>query len=365
MPEEKKLAETITDSDGKILLFSCEQFVKDICTGSCCFICGAHPKGRKFNNEHVFSRWLLARYNLFDVSITLPNLQKHRYGTYRVPCCQSCNQLLGAQLEEPVSALLEGTYKEVAKKFRQPDAQRLLFIWICATFFKIHMKDRFLRQHLDERDGLNVIAENYHWPELHHIHAIARAQYTGAELTPEAFGSILILPVHDPISEHQFDWMDFSDQQTICARIGSIGIVCVLNDAGAASMALANFYRGITGPVTTTQLRELGAKFAMANEDLLTRPVFGTVISKDEPKRVQIWGEPAVIIKHKKFTPETYGPLLAFALRDMLSSIDIDGDRDPESLKSKLMTGRYSFIYNEDKAFRASGIIYQEASRAE
>jgi len=34
---------TVLDRDGKVVFFSAERFVNDICLGACCFICGVAP----------------------------------------------------------------------------------------------------------------------------------------------------------------------------------------------------------------------------------------------------------------------------------------------------------------------------------
>jgi len=143
-------AKTITDANGKVLLFSCDQFITDICEGNCCFICGAKPGSKEFNDEHVFPRWFLKRFNLFDKEITLSNGHKHRYSTYRVSCCKDCNSFLGKTLEVPVSQLLLGSYSDIRKRLDEGSIKQL-FIWLCLIFFKTHMKDRFLRVNLDPR----------------------------------------------------------------------------------------------------------------------------------------------------------------------------------------------------------------------
>ncbi len=44
-----------------------------ICLGRCCFICGAQPGSKVFNDEHVIPEWVLRKFNLFNRTITLPN----------------------------------------------------------------------------------------------------------------------------------------------------------------------------------------------------------------------------------------------------------------------------------------------------
>jgi hypothetical protein len=73
---------TITGADGKVLVFSADRFTADICDGNACFIYGAAPGSKKFNNEHVVPRWVLKRYDLFAKEITLPNGSLQRYGPF-------------------------------------------------------------------------------------------------------------------------------------------------------------------------------------------------------------------------------------------------------------------------------------------
>jgi len=87
---------SIVDGTGKVLFFSNQRFVDDICLGNCCFICGAQPDEKPFNNEHILPEWLLRRYDLFSRTISLPSDRTVRYDRYTVPCCVDCNSLMKA-----------------------------------------------------------------------------------------------------------------------------------------------------------------------------------------------------------------------------------------------------------------------------
>lgn len=105
--------DTIVDLTGRVVYFSLERFVRDICLGECCFICGVSAADALFNDEHVLPRWLLRRYDLFALTVTLPNGTSLRYDRYTVPCCEACNTLMGRVIEEPVRALVEGGYDAI------------------------------------------------------------------------------------------------------------------------------------------------------------------------------------------------------------------------------------------------------------
>lgn len=117
---------SIVGTDGRILLMSCDQFVRTICNGNACFVCGVDPEEADFNDEHIVPRWILRRFGLFEQEITLPTGERRKYGGYRVQCCSKFNALLGDQVETPISQLLLGTYKEVSRRLKEPRSEELL-----------------------------------------------------------------------------------------------------------------------------------------------------------------------------------------------------------------------------------------------
>ena len=69
-----------------------------------------------FNDEHIIPRWILKRFGLFDKQITLPSGERRHYRGYRIPCCVTCNSLLGDTVEAPISQLLDGDYQGASHK---------------------------------------------------------------------------------------------------------------------------------------------------------------------------------------------------------------------------------------------------------
>ena len=121
------------DSEGKVIFFSTERFINDICLGDCCFICGAKSSKREFNNEHILPVWLLRRYNLFAKTITLSNGATVRYDQYTVPCCKECNSLMGDVIEKPISeVVLKGG--DAINDFVSKGGLLKMFIWMGLIF---------------------------------------------------------------------------------------------------------------------------------------------------------------------------------------------------------------------------------------
>ena len=130
---------TVLTIDKKVIFFGIEDFMDKIANGDCCFICGAEPNSKKFNNEHIIPDWILKKYNLNSNFITLPNGTKFKHNQYKVPCCKDCNSELGEVYEKPISQLLSKSYSEIIEIIKQePETVHFLFRWLNLIFLKTH-----------------------------------------------------------------------------------------------------------------------------------------------------------------------------------------------------------------------------------
>ena len=98
---------SVIDESGRVLYFSVERFIKDICDGDCCFVCGVSPSQAEFNDEHILPQWILRKFDLFGKRIGLPNDSHFRYGSYTIPCCEACNSQMARTFETPLSRLFD------------------------------------------------------------------------------------------------------------------------------------------------------------------------------------------------------------------------------------------------------------------
>ncbi|WP_298127160.1 hypothetical protein [Brevundimonas sp.] len=335
----------IVSGDGRIMLFQCERFIRDICEGNCCFVCGARPDEKVFNDEHIVPNWILRRYRLHDKLITLPTGERRRYSGYKVPCCEPCNRHLGATIETPVSKLLAGDFATVAGRLDE-QGREMLFTWLCLLFLKVHLKDAHVPVYQDQRKGGARIGHDYDWADLHHVHAVARTPYTGATLEPEVIGSLQIFEIAKQTMEGDYDYLDFTDAQTMLVRLGRIGIVATLNDSTAAESVWSERFDLIEGPISDLQLREVAAMFAHANRGLIERPVFQTFVFYKKWATIVARRPP---LRIREFDPAEFGPALLFAVRNHVEAgaIQVDGTRDPVTVAGKISTGYVRFLTTE------------------
>jgi hypothetical protein len=345
---------SIVDHNKKVVYFSTQRFVNDICFGDCCFICGAPPDSVVFNNEHILPEWILRRYSLFDRTITLPNENRVRYDRYTVPCCASCNGIMGEKIEEPVSAIISAGPESV-NEFLTKGGLLKFSVWMGLIFLKTHLKDRLLRQHLDPRKGTQAIADQYDWSDLHHLHTLVRCFYSGSEVTQEAVGSFLSLPVRRETSPDDFDFLDLNVAQTLMIRLNDLALIAVFNDSGGAMNWFEQKLSRVTGPVSELQLREIAVELAFLNLHLDPRPIFHSEIDKtNEVIRIVANRPPAPTLAELDYG--VLGELLNKALEHALPSMRFP-PLTTEQVRDLVRAGRFSLLFDDDGKFISTSIV--------
>jgi hypothetical protein len=339
---------SIVDQTGKVIFFSTERFVKDICLGDCCFICGVAPSSEPFNDEHILPNWLLRKYNLHNHTITLPNGEEVKYGGYTIPCCESCNQLMGAKLETPIrNAIASGP--DGFNKFLLDGNYPLAVIWMGLIFLKTHLRDGTMRMHLDRRKGAQTIGSLYEWEDLHHLHTVVRCFYSGVWIETEVFGSLLSQPVRREASPDEFDFFDLFVAQTMMLRLGDFSLIAVFNDSGATLQWMEQLLKRFTGPVNELQLREVATEFAFLNMHHKELPEFQSEfdmvkgVAKISAKR------PALELARLDYTIK--GKLLHLALKRALPTLRPGGGLTPDQIVDLVLDGRFTLLFDDDGAF--------------
>jgi hypothetical protein len=335
------------------LYFSTRRFIRDICNGKKCFICGADPKNTDFNDEHVLPNWLLHMFNLHQRQITLPNLSQYRYGQYKVPCCRSCNSEMGRLIEEPVRRIVAGGFDAVVRHLND-EGSLLLYTWLTLIFLKTHLRDRAFRVHLDLRKGDKRIADLYEWEELHHVHCVARSFHTRALFSPATVGSFIAIRAGSHPDEEPFDYADLYPGRTIMLRMNDACVIATLNDARAAYQVIAKHdLPRIDGPLTNMQLRELMARAAAINMKLLERPVFATAVNDSGGVLLRAFLPPS-FPQIEKITSKELGLVVYGAT---MPAIKTARDKHGKLLGERVKHGRAGFLYRRDGSFIRDSIV--------
>ncbi len=353
----KEIDGSIVDENGKVIYFSTERFVNDICLGNCCFICGAKPDEKPFNDEHVLPEWVLRKYNLFARRITLSNGVQYRYDRFTVPCCADCNSLMGRVIEDPISEVVKGGAAAISD-FNEKHGLLKFYVWMGLIFLKAHLKDREFRWHLDAREGQEKIADLHTWEELHHLHCVVRCFYTQCTVEQKAAGSFLGISVRQDCSPEEFDFAELSSAQTMVVRFGDAAMFAVFNDSGAAMTKFWEKLERITGAVSEIQLREILIELAFLNLHVKNRASFHSEINLDT-ESYRILAKRPLAAEFNEFDYAVRGSLLHHSIEHVLSKIRVP-NRTQDEISDAIKTGRFSFLFDNDGRFIEKTVVAAE-----
>ncbi len=342
---------TIVDLEGNIRYFSINRFVKDIVNGDCCFICGAKPEEKSFNNEHVLPDWVLSRYGLHGEKIYLPNRSMFQYGKYVIPCCNECNSLMGNKIEKPISELTSRGY-EAFSRYLKENGPWLIFTWLCLIFIKTHLKDRSFRFNLDRRQPDNKISDFFSWESFHHIHTIARSFYTNCEINSTVMGTLLIVPVKKLDTGDNFDFGDVTYGKGILIRLDDICLISILDDSCFSANLYSDSMKKINGPLSTIQSREILARLSYINMNLKERPEYYSEF--DQNNKYTITAELPAMAEFEDTGTYKFGNILSMACLDIFEKTKTP---NKDFIIQKIKDGNFTFLFDKYGSFIKDSFI--------
>jgi len=340
-------SKTIISTDGRILLYSTEDFYNRIINGTDCFICGAERNTKQFNDEHILPEWLLGKYKLHKKQITLTNSANFQYSRYTVSCCKDCNSELGKLIETPASKLLKLSYAEISQKIEE-DQQNLfvLFRWLMLIFFKTHLKDTEFNWNLDSRKGTEKIGDTYDWQDMHHIHCMIRKHHTNAILHINTIGSIFILPAIQHPEFEPFDFIDNKIGQSIMIRLDGFCMICVLNDSCGSLNVYQDELAKITGPLTPFQLKEIFTHLVYINMHLKERPLFYSQFLENGEYHIHARTSDIVELIDEKERKITHGELIYNYFKHIIPKVE-----NRETILNEIRNGKRQFLFDQNGVF--------------
>lgn len=193
---------------------------------STCFLCSAPLRGKNRSDEHVFPKWLQHRFNLWNQRLGLINMTSIPYKQLTIPCCKTCNNVHLGTLEKIMQSAIESGPKAVEKL-----PQATIYMWLSKIFYGILYRESMLRA--DRRRGKRPIVPKEVLQELRLHHDFMQGIRRSLEFPFGIPGSIFIFGTAVPDRvEEQFDFLDNHANLSIALRMGSVGIVCCLQDGG-------------------------------------------------------------------------------------------------------------------------------------
>lgn len=219
-----------------------------------CFLCG-HELGDKKTVEHVFPKWLQQTFNLTNQQIHLLNRTTIPYRKLTIPCCQSCNTIYLATVEDIIKQSYQKGFSEVNKIDRL-----IIFQWIAKIFYGLLFKE--LSLHIERSDPTKgFIMEPEFLSDLRTLHTFMQSIRMPFEFSGGHPWSIFLVETRSFGDTRDFDYHDEIFTLTFSIRMGEVGIIACLEDNGAQEELMSNYFKKFKGiKLHPTQFDELVAK---------------------------------------------------------------------------------------------------------
>lgn len=208
------------------------RFAEDIC-----FLCGNSIVHGEDTVEHVIPKWVQGEFDLWNIRVSLLNHTLIRYKDLVIPCCQECNNVHLARVEQEVSTNVSLGSEAVRSMDRV-----VLMQWLLKIFFGLLYREIFLP--IDRRnpsEGPIITADDMEqFQMLHYMLQSVRVPMNLSSFDGGVPASIFVFEVKEP-DKFRFDYKDDVIHRCMCLRLGRVGIL-VAFDMGAQLVEGAEFF---------------------------------------------------------------------------------------------------------------------------
>lgn len=231
-----------------------------------CFLCGVKLTKSNRSEEHIFPKWLLKRFNLWNDKLALINRKTIPYRQVKIPCCKKCNSVHLGKLEK----LIEKASKRGYKEFKKIPKQKI-FLWLQKIYYQLLYMD--LRLFFDpsvKSKGTIIDKETLERYRTCHIFLQATRMKVKFH-KPYPWSVFLVKTQKYKEKRLNFDFKDNPLFLTIAIRMNDIGIVACLQDNNTQEATMNDFFKKLHKmSLHPVQFNELTAK-AFYKASLLNR----------------------------------------------------------------------------------------------
>lgn len=239
---------------------------------SCCFLCGEDLHKENKSDEHVFPKWILKKFDLWDANLFMTNGTKIKYRLLTIPCCKKCNNEYLSVLEKKIQTAANIGFEEFNKLDKHD-----VYLWIGKIYFGLIYKNLFLDYDIKDRAKGRIFDEEFvksyktHWLFLQGV----RGVHSFKGFFPASI--YIVKTIKYSINKLQWDYMDNLNSMYISLRMGDISIFACLQDGEAVKNS--NNVE-INKPFTGLDFRNFSCRM-MYHLSLLNRTPLFMISSKD------------------------------------------------------------------------------------
>lgn len=250
-----------------------------------CLVCGQDLSIRSelYSQEHIFPKWFLRRYGLWDDQLTLLNSSKIKYKDLKVPCCRECNNRHLSAIESIVRGGFVGGYDELIKI---PPC--ILVAWLVKIHLGLLRKECTLS--LDRGSASSdTILSTHDLAPYRVLQAVLKGvskDYSFNCEVSEHPASLFVYRVKDGTGP-EFNYHDTWSTMCLMLKAGGIGILAVF-DMGALAHRYSELFRRYEAHVLHyEQFLELTAR-AIERSAAYTHSPLCTIFDNNERVSVDV-----------------------------------------------------------------------------
>ena len=244
-----------------------------------CFLCGKRLCDSNRSDEHVFPKWVLKKFDLWDEKLILLNGSTIPYRKLTIPCCTKCNTHFLKNLESKVCKAVSQGFSAV----RRLD-DWTLFAWTGKILYGLLYKELFLKA--DQRQsGKSPIINRQFLEQFRMHHLFLQGIRIPIQFSGFFPATILVFRTQSPSNPTlQWDFRDSPISLFVSIRMGKVGIISVLQDGGTTSGSRDSILSLKSMSLHPIQFRELSA--VMHYRSLLLNRVPKFIIADGNPAQV-------------------------------------------------------------------------------
>lgn len=185
-----------------------------------CFLCGCDFSETIRTDEHIFPKWLLHKFDLWNYSLRILNNTDIQYRYLTVPCCEICNNTYLSQMENKFQKLLDNKFKNLTES-----DEVTIFQWTAKILYSTLYKELSLK--LDRKNSnLGTIISPSTIEGFGNLHLLLQSIRIKTEFQFPKPWSIFIFNYEDDTFHY------LNDVPALCfsIKLGNIGITIAFED---------------------------------------------------------------------------------------------------------------------------------------
>lgn len=200
-----------------------EAFGKLYIDDSHCFICSVPLDKSNTSKEHIFPKWLLKEFELYNEKLEILNLTKIPYRQLTIPCCKSCNNGAMSNVENDIKYAVSKGIDEVKKL-----PEQLVVSWLLKISLGLLVKQSYLKNSLSKSNEKNIL-DHDDLKDFSTATMIMRSFYNQVQFSKPAW-SLFIIDIGEKNAHYNF--VDLIFMESIMMVVGEIGFILIYNESG-------------------------------------------------------------------------------------------------------------------------------------